>query len=157
MNIIDVTYINADVFFDGWGCSFFVVSGFPEDNQKLSKFWEDITKAPIDPESNEGMFDCFNMEEESSFKDGRPRVGIECYNKKSFDAVKNRLIETVKRLVPEAKVRYHQFGPISFVPEWSYGDNNDYDEDEELAFLSAFTEDEQSLPRDLKRTILGLN
>lgn len=144
---IDITYItNIEIFDDEeFGAvdsqdNYFVIHGLP--TKRVSIFLEKVASVPgCSRRPTKGGTD----------KDGRLRINWnEFYDYDEFLEAKEKIIKTIKHLVPDAKVRYRQLGR-DLIP------TGDYDQDDTMTLEGAFTDEERDcIPIDQRAGILGI-
>lgn len=145
---IDVTYVVAIVD-EGEDEEFsnmmsedgrFVVTGLPIG--LISRFWKKI----------KSIHGCSQRPEKTKKHDGRLRVNWNQFcNFEDFLQAKKKLLEIIKHLVPDAKIRYRQFGSCL------YQEIHEYDLDDQMLLEGAFTDEEKTyLPLDQRARILNI-
>lgn len=123
----------------------FVVTGLP--TKHVLVFWKKVL----------GIKGCFRRPiKKGARDDGRLRVDWDSeYNDYYEDAllIKEKILEVIKGLVSNAKVRYRQLGSSFSVEDCGL----DYDPEDEMLLEGAFTDEEKDcLPRCQRAAILGI-
>ncbi len=131
---IDVTYIvtivdlGEDKEFGNMASEdgYFVVTGLPAKHAPI--FWKKIA----------GIHGCSKrLSNKGARKDGRLRINWnESYDYEDLSKAKDKILKTIKRLEPEARVRYHQLGAGLY-------EVGDYDPDDALLLEKVFTDEER--------------
>jgi len=125
--------------------SYFVVSGVP--TKYVSAFWKKVL-------SIKGCFRRPIQIKKGAREDGRLRIDWDSGYYDYYEDVlliKEKILEVIKCLVPNVKIRYRQLGSgFSVMTE-------DYSPDDEILLEGTFTDEEKDcLPRYLRGVSLGI-
>ncbi len=120
--------------------NYLVVTGLPI--KHIRKFWRKVAS----------IHGCSRgLTKKGVCKDGRLRVNWnEFCDYENFLQAKDKILKTIKCLVPDARVRYRQLGT-------GLSEVGDYDHYDAMLLEGAFTDEERAyLPLDQRADILGL-
>lgn len=125
--------------------NYFVITGLPTEH--VSAFWKEVTN----------LRGCSRRPVKKGVReDGRLRINWnEFCDYENFLRAKEKILETIKRLVPDVKVYYRQ---LDRQLGSGFSVAGDYDPDDEMLLEGAFTEEEREcLPLDQRADILGIS